>query len=287
MWQFKNAIPPIGTITEGPVWDGKDILFSNISMNRVLKLCLRTFRLEVFAENTQGTNGLHFNGAGTLFGCSGDGRKIVEFDQNGNMTTVANRLCGRRLNGPNDLAIDPKGRIYFSDRIGDIYPDMGIDHSSIISADPQPNGTYKCTRRTFDTTMPNGLLFSKDYTALYVAESDYRASQKRQLLSYPVKEDGSLSSPSILHDFGPHRGIDGMTLTTEGLIVACTGWEVSGPGGCITIFEPDGRIVATHKVPAKRPTNCLLVDNTLYVTTIEGHLLFTKTNMQGHRLWQI
>jgi gluconolactonase len=101
-----------------------------------------------------------------------------------------------------------------------------------------------------------------------------------------VNDDGSLGDYKLLHDFGPHRGIDGMTLSSDGYIVACTGWEVSGPGGMITVFEPDGRIVATHPTPAIRPTNCTFVGEDLYVTSIDGHLLVAKdTGMTGHLLY--
>lgn len=285
-WNFENAAPVIGTITEGNAWDGERMLYSNPAMDRIMSYDLSSGLVETWRENTEGANGLNFDAEGRLFGCSGDGRRIVRFDPKGEMVTVADRLGGRRLNEPNDLAITPSGSIYFSDRVGDVEPEVGIDHSSIISAEPQDDGTYKTVRRTFDTSMPNGLLFSSDYKTLYVAESDYRADQKRELRAYPVNDDGSLGEYEVLHDFGPHRGIDGMTLSSEGNIVACTGWEVSGPGGCITVFDPKGRIIETHPTPALRPTNCTFVGEDLYVSSIEGHLLVARnTGMTGYLLW--
>ena len=285
-WNFENAAPVIGSITEGNAWDGERMLYSNIAMDRIMIYDPRTGLVEVWRENTEGTNGLNFDGDGRLFGCSGNGRKIVRFDPNGDMVTIIDRLEGRRLNGPNDLAIMPSGSIYFSDRVGDVNPDVGIAFSAIISAEPQDDGTYLAVRRTFDTTMPNGLLFSGDYKTLYVAQSDYLASEKRELRAYPVNEDGSLGEYAVLHDFGPHRGIDGMTLSSEGNIVACTGWEISGPGGMITVFDPKGRIIETHPTPAQRPTNCTFVGEDLYISSIEGHLLVArKTGMSGHLLW--
>jgi gluconolactonase len=134
--------------------------------------------------------------------------------------------------------------------------------------------------------MPNGLLFSKNYKTLYVAQSDYRMSEKRELRAYPVNDDGSLGQYKLLHDFGPHRGIDGMTLSDEGLIIACTGWEISGPGGMITVFDPSGRIIETHPTPAERPTNCTFIGEDIYVSSIQGHLLVAKkTGITGHLLW--
>ena len=285
-WNFENAAPVIGSITEGNAWDGERMLYSNIAMDRIMIYDPRSGLVEVWRENTEGTNGLNFDIEGRLFGCSGNGRKIVRFDPNGDMVTIIDRLEGRRLNGPNDLAITPSGSIYFSDRVGDVNPDVGIGFSAIISAEPQDDGTYLAVRRTFDTTMPNGLLFSGDYKTLYLAQSDYRASEKRELRAYPVNDDGSLGEYVVLHDFGPHRGIDGMTLSSEGNIVACTGWEISGPGGMITIFDPEGRIIETHPTPALRPTNCTFAGEDLYISSIEGHLLVAcNTVMTGYLLW--
>ncbi len=285
-WTFEDALPVIGSITEGNAWDGSRLLFSNIAMDRMLAYDPAAGTVVTERTDTNGANGLNFDAQGRLFACEGRGRRIAMYEDGQPGVTVVDRLDGKRINSPNDLAIDPQGRIYFSDRISDVSPDMGIEFSAIISADPQPDGNYIAVQRTFDSTMPNGLLFSVDYKTLYVAESDYGAGRFRQLRGYPVNDDGSLGDYELLHDFGPHRGIDGMTLSSEGHIVGCTGWEVSGPGPMITVFEPDGRIVATHPTPTTRPTNCTFVGEDLYVTSIEGHLLVARdTGMTGHLLY--
>lgn len=288
-WKFEDAAPVLGHITEGNCWDGEAMLFSNIRMNRIMRLDVVSGLLTVWREDTEGTNGLNFDNKGNLYGCSGGGRKIVHFEKNGHMSTVVDSIAGLRLNGPNDLAITPSGSIYFSDRAGDINPEIGIEYSAILSAEPQPDGSWTCVRRTFDTTMPNGLLFSKDYKTLYVAQSDYRTGEQRALLAYPVNNDGSLGDKKVLHDFGRHRGIDGMTLTDNGRIVACTGWEVSGLGGNVTVFEPDGRILEQHTTPAMRPTNCTFGGpdlSDLYVSSIEGHTLVARaTGLTGYLLY--
>ena len=108
-------------------------------------------------------------------------------------------------------------------------------------------------RVTFDTTAPNGLLLSPDNKTLYVAQSKYGDDQKRELRAYPINDDGTVGPYQVLHNFYPHRGIDGMCLDTEGNIVATAGWEVSGPGAMIYVFAPNGRVLETHPVPAERP----------------------------------
>ncbi len=285
-WTFEDAAPMIGSITEGNCWTGTHMLYSNIAHNRIMRLNAETGLVDVWAEDTEGTNGLNFDAEGTLFGCAGSGRKIIKFDNDGGHETVVDSIDGLRFNGPNDLAITPDGAIYFSDRVGDTNPDVGITYSAIISAEKDADESWICKRRTFDTTQPNGVLFSQDYKTLYVAQSDYRASESRDLRAYPVLEDGSLGECKIIHDFGPHRGIDGMTLASDGSIVACTGWEVSGPGGNVTVFAPDGMIIEQHPTPAERPTNCTFVGEDLYVSSIEGHCLVARnTGLTGHLLY--
>ena len=285
-WTFEDAAPMIGSITEGNCWTGTHMLYSNIALNRIMRLNVETGLVDVFAENSEGTNGLNYDADGNLYGCASAGRKIVKFDDNGDFETVFDRIDGRRLNSPNDLAITPSGAIYFSDRVADSNPEVGITYSAIISAEQDDDGIWTCTRRTFDTTQPNGLIFSSDYKTLYVAQSDFRASESRDLRAYPVNDDGSLGECRILHDFGPHRGIDGMTLASDGSIVACTGWEVSGPGGNVTMFDPDGMIIEQHPTKAQRPTNCTFVGEDLYVSSIEGHCLVARnTGLTGHLLY--
>ncbi|MBM3959308.1 MAG: SMP-30/gluconolactonase/LRE family protein [SAR202 cluster bacterium] len=286
-WKFEDAIPVIGSITEGPAWDGEHLFFTNIALDRVLRFDPGSGVVSVFRTGTNGANGLNFDAQGRLYACEGRGRRIARYDPDGTSSTVVDRLHGRRINGPNDLAIDPKGRIWFSDPYaGQISPSIELDHASILRADPLPDGSYACTRATFDVTGPNGLLFSQDYKTLYVAQSDWRAIERRELRAYPVNADGSLGKYQVLHDFGPHRGIDGMTLDSQGRIVACAGWEGSGPGGMIYVFEPNGRIVETHPTPCERPTNCTFVGSDLYVTSIEGHLLRVRdTGMTGYLIY--
>jgi gluconolactonase len=163
-----------------------------------------------------------------------------------------------------------------------------LDHDSVYRLDPQSGGAYSITRVTFDTTRPNGLLFSLDYKTLYVAQSGREPAEARQLRAYPVKNGKALGAAEILHDFGEHRGIDGMRLDTEGNIIATAGWELGGPGPMIYVFSSGGRVLEMHPVPCRRPTNCTFGGpdlTTLYVTTIEGFLFRTRTERVGRLLF--
>ncbi|HYM10932.1 MAG TPA: SMP-30/gluconolactonase/LRE family protein [Bryobacterales bacterium] len=295
-WKFEQLDPPHGAVSEGPAWTGSVLLFTHIQESRIMRYDPATGLCTAYRENTNCANGLTLDAQGRLYGCEGgatiDARRVVRYEAGGGFTVLADRFEGKRLNIPNDLVVDPQGRVWFTDPFyeGAAGPwsfdraNKELDHDSVYRLDPQPDGTYSIHRVTFDTTRPNGLLFAMDYKTLYVAQSGRRPDEKRQLRAYPVTSDGSLGAGAVLHDFGEHRGIDGMRLDAESCIIATAGWELGGPGPSIYVFSPSGEVLARHPVPAKRPTNCCFGDadrSTLYVTTTEGHLFRARTERRG------
>jgi gluconolactonase len=253
--------------------------------------------LTEWRAGTNRTNGLAFDAEGRLFGCCSGGRSIVRFDPDGRTVTIADRVDGKKLNTPNDLAIDRKGRIWFTNPWNegniDATEHQELDNRSVLRADPQSDGTYAVTRVTSDTTQPNGILVSQDQSTLYVAESGHARDINRELRAYPIREDGSLGTYSTLFTWGAdakglHRGIDGMCLDRDGNIVATAGWEVSGAGPMIYVFTPKGRVLETHPVPANRPTNCCFGGpdlTTLFVTTTQGHFFKAQTDRVGWAMY--
>ncbi|MCX8213719.1 MAG: SMP-30/gluconolactonase/LRE family protein, partial [SAR202 cluster bacterium] len=245
----------------------------------------------VFKTGTNNANGLMFDAGGTLYACEGGGRRVVRYEDGGSATPLTDGFSGQPFNIPNDLAIDPQGRIWFTDPYyegagGPWSEDRGnkvLDHDSVYRLDPSDGG-YETHRVTFDMTRPNGLLFSLDHQSLYVAQSGREPEEKRELREYPVNSDGSLGKYRLLHDFGAHRGIDGMVLDVDGNIVATAGFEQSGPGPMIYVFSPSGEVLETHPLPVDRPTNCSFGGadlSTLYITTSGGHLFRTATERTG------
>lgn len=289
-WQFEVLAGPFG-FTEGPAWDGTALLFSDIPTSRIMRYDPASGETTVSREGTHEGNGLMFDADGRLYGCQGgDGRRVVRYEADGEVTVIADRFEGKRLNSPNDLAFDAQGRLWFTDpRYGDYRDDMELDHESVLRADALPDGSWALHRVTFDTTRPNGLLISPDQQTLYVAQSEYGVDRKRELRAYPIRPDGSVGEHQVLHNFYPHRGIDGMCLDAEGNIVATAGWDQSGPGSMLYVFAPNGRVLETHPVPFDRPTNCTwggLGLDVLYVTVATGHLLAVRnTGRRGYLIY--
>ncbi len=297
-WKFELLLKPEGElITEGPVWTGEEILFTHIRRNHILRYDPKTHAISEWRSGTNRTNGLCFDDHGRLFGCCSGGRCILRFDPNGKNVVVADRLDGKKLSTPNDLAVDRKGRIWFTNPVNDGNWDKTeveeLDHRSVLRADPQKDGSYTVTRVTFDTTQPNGILVSRDQRTLYVAESSFTRGIPRELRAYPIMDDGNLGPHDVLFTWGEdardvHRGIDGMTLDAEGNIVCTNGWENSGPGPMISVISPKGRVLETHPVPAARPTNICFGGpdlTTVFVTTTQGHFFKAQTNRVGWAMY--
>lgn len=301
-WNFEVIDPPYGAVSEGPVWNGTVLLYTHIQRSRIMQFDPVTGEVSVWRENTNYANGLAYDRLGRLYACEGGEdelhRHVTRIESDGSVTVLAAQFEGKRLNIPNDVVVDAADRVWFTDPFyegaaGDWSKDRThkeLSHDSVYRLDPKDDGTYSIARVTFDTTRPNGLLFSLDHKILYVAQSGREADEKRQLRAYPVKDDFSLGEGKVLHDFGAHRGIDGMCLDEDGNIVATAGWELGGPGPSIYVFAPDGEVLERHDVPCKRPTNCCFAGatyQTLYVTTIEGYLLRTETGRTGRLLYPL
>lgn len=295
-WEFEHIDGPYGNVTEGPAWDGEALLFTSIQQSRIMRYDPSAGKSTVYLDGTNYANGLMFGPNGVLYACEGGARRVVRYEPDGASTALTDGFEGKRLNIPNDLAIDTDGRVWFTDPF---YEGSGgpwsedtahkdLDHDSVYRLDPRPDGAWAIRRVTFDTTRPNGLLFSLDHSVLYVAQSGRREDEYRQLRAYAVAGDGSLGRMDILHDFGAHRGIDGMCLDTEGNIIATAGWKQGGPGPSIYVFSPSGEVIERHDVPVDRPTNCTFGGDdlsTLYVTTIEGYLFRVRTERRGRLLY--
>ena len=109
---------------------------------RVLKFSLETGETTVHCADSGKANGLMFDRQGRLIACCGSGygkMALCEVLSDGKVRVLIDRYRGKRLNSPNDLVIDPQGRIYFSDPRYLGPEPMELDHMSVYRLDP--NGT--------------------------------------------------------------------------------------------------------------------------------------------------
>jgi sugar lactone lactonase YvrE len=284
-WTFEKIAGPYQGGTGGMAWDGGGMLFSTVGEGRILRFDPRAETIAEYRRYTNRVNGIAFSPEGDLYGCQESSCRVIRFRSDGSAATTATQLNGRHHNQPNDLAIDSKSRIWFSDPRGAL-PASGpqlfipLDHASVLRLDRDGRGNWSIRRMTCDTAAPRGVLLSADERTLYVAESPLDPAARRELRAYPLLEDDTLGSPTVLHTFGSdhrgaQRGAEGMCRDGAGNILACAGWARSGPGPMIYVFSPAGAVLAAHALPSGTPVKCAFGDDalaTLYVTTQEGDL---------------
>jgi len=296
-WKFELVAGPLGCTTEGPAWDGRHLYFTAIQQDRIMRYDPKKDECNEWRKATRHTNGMMFGADGLLYGCCARGRSIIRFEADGSETVIADKLNGTRINTPNDLAIDRKGRIWFTNPWNPtLLPageKMDLPQESILRAEQGGDGQWRVVCVATNITQPNGILLSLDERVLYASQCDYGVDRSRELRAYPINDDGSLGAHTVLHQFGMdhrgvHRAVDGMCLDSEGNIIACAGWSKSGPGPLLYVFSPSGRVIETHPLPVDHPTNCTFGDadlGSLYVTTGRGHLFRVRTGRTGRVIY--
>jgi gluconolactonase len=270
-----------GEFTEGPAY-GPDgcVYFSDIG-NRIMKFDPRTQKTSEYRNPSGRANGLDFDPQGRLVACeganTGGNRRITVTEKGGTIRVLADRYQGKRFNSPNDLTIDLKGCVYFTDPryVGDEPRELNTESVYRIDTD----GTV--TQIIKDVTKPNGIILSRDMKTLYLAESHPRGD--RLLLAYPLNADGSVGAKKVLHDFKTDRGIDGMSIDVKGNLYATAG---QGKTGGVYIFTPAGKQIGFIPTP-ETPSNCVFGDadhKTLYVTA--GRSLYRiNLNAEGFAVY--
>ena len=290
-WQWEE-IAKHDKLTEGPVWDGSALLYNECAANTTFRWDPESKKSEVWRKDTGAANGMTFDRSGNLYACEGDKHRVTKInkeDPNAEPEVIAAAFEGSTLNWPNDLAVSSAGRIYFTDPNYSREPN-NLPHESVYMAEHSFGGAWSVNRVTLDTARPNGVLLSQDEKTLFVADSPsapaHEENKKRLLRAYPVHDNGLLGEGRTLFDFGPGRGIDGMTLTTDGKIVATAGSPAGGPGSMIYVFEQSGLVRSTHRTPAESPTNCTFGGgglSDLYVTFATGYVYkVSNTGLTGH-----
>lgn len=254
-----------GVFTEGPT-PGPDgtIYFSDIG-NRIMKYDPKTGKTTTFRDPSGRSNGLKFDTLGRLIACegasTGGGRRLSITDKDGSIRVLTDNYKGKKYNSPNDLTLDAKGRVYFTDPRYSGNEAREIDKESVYRVDP--DGTI--TEVVSDATKPNGIVISPDGKTLYLADINGTSNGNRVLVAYRLKPDGSASGRKMLYDFQMDRGIDGMTVTADGLIVATAG---KGKTAGVSIFTPEGKKVGFIPTP-ENPSNVCFAgkgSKVLYIT---------------------
>lgn len=263
--------------SEGPVWVEalNSVLFTDVPENKIwrwsekdsLQLYLEPSGYLGSTKGGQGANGLWIDSEGKLVMCQHGERQIAYMDAPldapaPKFVSLASQYEGKRFSSPNDLVIDKKGNIYFTD------PPYGLPKD--VEQEIPFQGVF---RKNIDGSIdllvdslsrPNGVALSPDEKTMYIAVSD---GQKAHLLAYDIQEDGTVTNGRILCDTTPEVGMEGRKGVPDGLVVHSNGTIfTTGPGG-IWVVAPDGKVLG--KILTTQSTaNCTLDadEKMLYMT---------------------
>ena len=280
--------------TEGPVWvpatatTSGYLLFSDPNANTIYRWSpegqVSVFRAKsgysgfnVGEYHQPGSNGLTLDSKGRLTINQHGNRRVIRVEPRGNITVLADRYDGKRLNSPNDLVYRSDGALYVTD------PPFGLPK---VFDDPRKELPYSgvyCVKDeqvklvSMDLDAPNGLAFSPDEQFLYVNNWN---DKKKIILRYDVKPDCTLTNSRLFFDMTNAPGsdaLDGLKVDQKGNVYS------TGPGG-LWIISPEGKQLGLIKGP-EDPHNMAWGDDdgkTLYITALTG-IYRIRMNIPGVR----
>lgn len=218
--------------TEGPVAmrDGSML----VSSTGILKVDLSD-NVSTFIENSNQTNGMGWDQQGRLIAVqrAPKNEKVGVLYPPDKVTTLADNYQGKPFNSLNDMALDKRGGVYFTDTQGIYYLPPGGTVSRIIDEVPRPNG----------------VVLSPDEKTLYVHNKD-----GVYMLAFDVAANGTISNRRNFARYKSVRipghkdgawdednGADGMAVDSEGRVYAATN---SG----VEVFSPKGELLGVLPV---------------------------------------
>jgi gluconolactonase len=283
---------------EGPAWHPELGLLTSGSGHIYRRD--RDGKQTIYRENA-GTNGLLFDPQGRLVMCEPVRRRVSRLEKDGSVTVLAETYEGKRFNQPNDLTIDSRGRIYFSDpQYGDrsrmeMVDASGREIEGVYRIDPDGRVSRIITH---EVDRPNGLVVTEGDQHLFVADNNNSTvGGARKLWRFDLRTNGTVdfATQKLIYDWKNTRGPDGMKLDAAGRLFVAAGLNRQNPPNEVQdkptagvyVFSPTGEQLDFVAILRDETTNCAFGGDdlkTLFVTA-GGTLWSIRVNTPGKPVW--
>ncbi|MCZ2076949.1 MAG: SMP-30/gluconolactonase/LRE family protein [Bryobacteraceae bacterium] len=268
--------------TEGPTVDRDgNVYFTETMSHRIMKLTSDGV-LSTYRKNSNGANGLVIDSQNRLIACEAGARRrdsgqaggkprVTRTDlATGEVEVLAESFEGRPFNGPNDVTLDGKDRLYFTDMPGQAVYRIDAPGKVVrLLAAPE-------------IQRPNGIQVAPDDRTLYLIEANGAEGGARMIRAYDLLADGSVRNMRVHYNFYPGRSADGMSIDVDGNLYASAGLhrrrgtsETLDTKCGVHVISPRGKLLKFIPVPEDTITNNAFGGpdgKTLYITA--GKTLF-------------
>ena len=183
--------------TEGPISlpDGS-LIFTETQANRITKID-KDNNTSTFLENTNGSNGLAFDTKGRLISVqTTPGKTLIGvIYPKGQEATLSDNYTEKPFGRPNDLVVDKKGGVYFSE------PGPNAVAGQPPPVPPLSPAVYyvppggKALRIAEGIGRPNGIQLSPDEKTLYLNDTN-----GEYVLAFDIKPDGTVRQAAQLRE---------------------------------------------------------------------------------------
>ncbi|WP_343522172.1 SMP-30/gluconolactonase/LRE family protein [Pedobacter sp.] len=190
-------------------------------------------KLSLYMDKAGRANGTYFDKKGNLIVCADEHNEIWSIDKNKKIKVLFSDFEGKNVNGPNDIWLDNKGGIYFTDPY--YQRDYWTRKSPEIVGQKVyylPKGKKEAIVVADDVIKPNGIVGTPDGKFLYIADMEANKTYR-----YAIGTDAKLSDRKLILN----QNSDGMTLDNNGNIY------VTGKG--VNIYKPSGEKIGHIDVP--------------------------------------
>jgi sugar lactone lactonase YvrE len=223
--------------SEGPSWRDGNLYFCSGALLQVTKTGTLVKALDV---NPAGTA---LRADGHLFICDNKHKALLDLSPDGILRVIVDRFDGKPLNSLNDLTVDARGNVYWTDPDGSS-TDKPIGNVFRV----RPDGVV--SQVATGLAFPNGLDVDPKGEFLYLIESQ----TKKILRSKVPADDQPLGEPEPFFDLGGSGG-DGCTFDAAGNFWVADFHRPETKRGRITVLSPAAKVLATLDVPAEVVSN--------------------------------